>query len=605
MGIRRHARCALLQYKREDSGNVTIFSIFMLVLILMITGASVDVMRFEATRTEMQSAMDRAVLAAADLDQKQAPDAVVHDYLHKLGLENFAATVQTDQTLNHRVVTASGSVDLDSFFLHMSGFDQLTAPALSSAEETISNVEISLVLDVSGSMRENSRMDKMRPAAQDFVRKVMAEETHGITTLNLVPFAGQVNPGDILFDYFRGERPTIPDEPDSGTEEEPVVEERGDHFEPWAQAISNIVFYFDIDGDDIYDRAHKIEGFPEGAPRDADDLVGGAVAFMMAEDDLLYDPDQFLGASIKGGTQNTRYFQVKGDQNGNQSDLGPTKNKGKVPGWTYSYGAVDFSYWDQFYTPPSSSDAGDTTTEEPQNVNMPSSCVEIYDAEFATTDMPLSDDYVPHFNYWPYDETVMDWGWCPGEDTAVQYYSADRASLVDFIADMRMHDGTGLQYGMKYGLALLDPNNRDEVSHLIQNGIVDARFEGRPIDWNDQETEKYVVLMTDGETTEQYRPTDPTNPMNGDVALSEQGLSSYYALTSQSASQENLQRQCDLAKSLGVTVFTIAFETGEAATNDMRACASSESHFFHVQGSEIANAFDTVARQINNLRLIQ
>jgi hypothetical protein len=37
----------------------------------------------------------------------------------------------------------------------------------------------------------------------------------------------------------------------------------------------------------------------------------------------------------------------------------------------------------------------------------------------------------------------------------------------------------------------------------------------------------------------------------------------------------------------------------------MKACASSESHFFHVQGAEIFDAFDSIARQINNLRLIQ
>jgi hypothetical protein len=44
-------------------------------------------------------------------------------------------------------------------------------------------------------------------------------------------------------------------------------------------------------------------------------------------------------------------------------------------------------------------------------------------------------------------------------------------------------------------------------------------------------------------------------------------------------------------------------------TNDsadvMRDCASTPSHFFRVEGIEIAAAFEAIARQINQLRLTQ
>lgn len=637
---------------REEEGNTTVFSVFMLVLIIGITGASVDIMRFEAVRTTMQTTMDRAVLAAADLDQKQVPEDVVMDYMTKAGLGDALANVTSNGGLNFRTVEASGKTDMATLFLAMSGIDVLTAPALSIAEEKIANVEISLVLDISGSMRNNNRMNNMRPAAQAFVRKVMSDETNGVTTLNLVPFAGSVNPGDILFDYFRGERPKLnenngwgngdQDAPGGslctnnaenydegqtdpsctdGSDDTTTVENDpipGGKFTPWEQAISNIVWYFDTDDDGIYDVAHKIEGFPDSASRDADDFLG-AVPFLIANDSDLTNKDQFLGASIKGGRQKDLYFQVKGDQNGPEADLGPTKNKGKIPGNTYYYSQVDFAHWNPLYQQPSTgtepAEDPDYQSDDPsvppgqqkkqQNVNMPSSCIEIYANEFDTTEMPLSDDYIPHFNYWPYDQEVMDWGWCPGEDTAVQYYSADRDHLVEFIGDMRMHDGTGLQYGMKYALALLDPENRDELSHLIANGLVDPSFEGRPINWFDQETEKYVVLMTDGETTEQYRPNDPKAPINGEVDLQTQGSGSYYMMSPKSTNVSNLMKQCTLAKQLGVTVFTIAFETNDAGAEDMRQCASSDSHFFRVRGAEISDAFDTVARQINNLRLIQ
>ncbi|WP_375260005.1 pilus assembly protein TadG-related protein [Citreimonas sp.] len=579
------------RFAASEDGSVTLFSALFIVLILVITGAAVDIMRQEAVRAQMQGIADRAVLAAADLDQLQDPETVVNDYMTKAGISETLASVTVDRSLNHRVVSAHSETDLNTFFLRMSGYDTLDVVARSTAEERISNVEISLVLDISGSMRFNNRIAHMRPAAQNFVSKVLDEDSNGVTTLNVVPFAGHVNPGEVLFEYFRGDRPTLPPA-------ETETEEVADFFEPWAQAISNVVFYFDLDGDNRFDRAHKIEGFPETAPRDVDEFLSGAVGFFMAYDNDLNDSAQFLGASIKGGTQSTRYFQVKGDENGPGSDLGPTNNRGRIPGWTLDYDWIDFDSYTANYTPPA-------PAPEPQQVNMPSSCIEIEAHEFATTEMPTSTDFVPLFHYWETDTETMDWGWCPQEDTAIHYYSSDREGLLDFLETMRMHDGTGLHIGAKYGLALLDPANRDEVRHLIANGLVDPSFDGRPIDWNDPETEKYMVIMTDGETTEQFRPNDPSAAINGEVELSRQSGAPYYTLTSKSANVGYLQQQCALAKARGVQVFTIAFETNDAAANDMRACASSESHFFRANGQQIYDAFDTVARQINNLRLVE
>ncbi|SHG79696.1 Tad domain-containing protein [Marivita hallyeonensis] len=637
--------------KRED-GNVTVFSIFMGVLILVITGASVDLMRLESTRVALQSTMDRAVIAAADLDQTQDPSTVVEDYLNKASMSGALNGVSVETALNARTVSANGSTDLDTFFMRMSGWDTLTAPALSTADERIANVEISLVLDISGSMRHNERMTRMKPAAQDFVRKVMSDESSGVTTLNLVPFAGHVNPGDTLFDFFRGERPKLKkgnngwgngdqDAPGGSlcnnnaenADEALLSPECGNapvgadaaatiplvttFFPEWPNAIETVMFYFDTDEDDVYNRAHKVTNIPVNAPRDADHFFRGLVAYLMAQDSELSSPGQFLGMSIEGGwAKDTKYFQVKGDQNMEDSDIGPSKHKGKFPGNTYDYAGVDIVHWTDSYVSPNielvaaeggANTSADTTTgaDSDQNINMPSSCVEIYDNEFMTTAMPLSDDYVPHFMFWEIDREVMQWGWCPGEDATIQYYSADRQFLVDYIGDMPMYDGTGLPYGMKYALALLDPGNRDEVSFLITEGLVDSRFEGRPIDWNDTETEKYIVLMTDGQTTDQYRPNDPKAAINSEVELNNQGSGTYHNFSVKSNNISNLLAQCELAKELGVTVFTIAFETNASATNDMKACASSVSHFFHVQGEEISDAFDMVARQINNLRLIQ
>ncbi len=584
-------RTTWIEKLKNEDGNVTVFSVFMILIILMLSGAAVDVMRYESIRVKLQHTMDRAVLAAADLDQEQDPATVVTNYAESIGAGETLTGVVVSEGLNSRIVTATAKTTMQTLFMRLSGVPDMVAPALSTAEEKISNVEISVVFDISGSMRFNGRIDRAKPAAQNFVSKVLTENSNGITTLNFVPFAGHVNPGDILFDYFRGERPTEP------LPEEEVVET--DYFPVWEQAISNIVMYFDTDGDDIYDVAHKIEDFPENASRDVDDFYAGAVAYAIAQDLDLTSADQFLGISIKGGTRDTRYFQVKGDSNGPDSDLGPTSNRGKIPGDTYSYGQIDYEHWATSYEAPV---AQGTVI----NINMPSSCIEIYSDEFNTSNLPASEDFVPHFQYWQIDEETMDWGWCPEDDSAIQYYSSDAATLNSFIDGLRLHDGTGLQYGVKYALALLDPATRDAVGHLIGAGLVDPSYAGRPIAWNDAETEKYIVVLTDGQTSTQFRPNDPTAPVNGETELSLQdGDATSYVFSSSGSSGSDLLAQCELAKSLGVTVFTIAFETDASATADMAECASSDSHTFHVQGDEVFDTFDMIARQINNLRLTQ
>lgn len=188
------------QFVQDQNGNVTVFSVLMILLVLTVSGAAVDIMRFEATRATLQTTLDRAVLAAADLDQDQDPHDVVVDYLTKVGVEKVLSGITVDQGMNYRTVTAWGEADLSTYFLRMSGIDTLTPPALSVAEEKISNVEISLVLDVSGSMGSNSRIVNLRTAAKQFVDTVVQpyEEGSGLTTVSIVPYNATVNLGPML-----------------------------------------------------------------------------------------------------------------------------------------------------------------------------------------------------------------------------------------------------------------------------------------------------------------------------------------------------------------------------------------------------------------------
>ena len=70
-------------------------------------------------------------------------------------------------------------------------------------------------------------------------------------------------------------------------------------------------------------------------------------------------------------------------------------------------------------------------------------------------------------------------------------------------------------------------------------------------------------------------------------------------------SQKNTRMSdvCDAAKNNEIVVFTIGFEVTTSSAQVMQDCASSESHFYRVEGVEISDAFNAIAQTIQRLKL--
>ncbi|HBQ35722.1 MAG TPA: hypothetical protein DD729_02600, partial [Rhodobacteraceae bacterium] len=62
---------------------------------------------------------------------------------------------------------------------------------------------------------------------------------------------------------------------------------------------------------------------------------------------------------------------------------------------------------------------------------------------------------------------------------------------------------------------------------------------------------------------------------------------------------------CTAAKNNDVTMYTIGFEVEDDNAAKLMSCASTDAHFYRVEGVEISEAFAAIASQINNLRLIK
>ncbi len=200
--IRSRANRFGRKFARDEDGALLVFGVYVFLLILMVGGIGIDMMRFERDRSELQYTLDRAVLAAADLDQVLEPEAVVQDYMDKAGLSQYLTSVTVDQGIAFRDVIATAEAEVTTQFMHMGGIDALDAPAASRAEERIGSVEISLILDVSGSMNSNSRLVNLKIAAKDFVDQMFDNTEEDKLSISIIPYATQVSLPQEMFNEF-------------------------------------------------------------------------------------------------------------------------------------------------------------------------------------------------------------------------------------------------------------------------------------------------------------------------------------------------------------------------------------------------------------------
>ncbi|SDK31387.1 pilus assembly protein TadG-related protein [Aliiruegeria lutimaris] len=197
---------SLRRFTREEDGGLIIFTLFILICMLLAIGMAIDTVRTEFTRIKMQNVTDAAVLAAADLDQTLDPKSVVEDHLRRAGLNPDDVQITVTQGIDSRQVSAVTNYDVPTMFMNMVGIKDLSAPAAGTAMESVSELEIALVLDNSGSMASNSnyRMNLLKPAAKNFVEQVLDNDSSdGKVAISIIPFATQVTAGAGLLSQYK------------------------------------------------------------------------------------------------------------------------------------------------------------------------------------------------------------------------------------------------------------------------------------------------------------------------------------------------------------------------------------------------------------------
>jgi hypothetical protein len=196
----------LSNFKTSENGNVATFCVLLFTLMVMCGGLAVDLMRFEHTRTALQQTLDRCTLASAALRQTLSPEAVCRDYVEKADLTTYLNSITVSENDGTRSVRAQASGHLDNIFAPLIGYETFPVAAWSGATQSITNIEIVLVLDVSGSM-SGAKIANLKTAAASFVDKVTANNQDERVSIAIVPYNAQVNMPDHLIAKYNAVGP--------------------------------------------------------------------------------------------------------------------------------------------------------------------------------------------------------------------------------------------------------------------------------------------------------------------------------------------------------------------------------------------------------------
>ncbi len=196
-------------FRREEGGAMVVFGLTIFVMMLWAGGMAIDFMRFEHDRARVQYTLDRAALAAAALkgpiDEEGEPidcEDVALDYFNKAGLDTTAVNVVGNCSLLTKTVQISARTEVKSLFLNMLGISQMVASGTSTAEESTQDVEISLVLDISGSMGQldnsgtQTKLAALKDAANEFLEALLTLDNADRVSINIIPYNMQVNAGE-------------------------------------------------------------------------------------------------------------------------------------------------------------------------------------------------------------------------------------------------------------------------------------------------------------------------------------------------------------------------------------------------------------------------
>jgi Flp pilus assembly protein TadG len=611
--------CGLSAFVRrlagDARGNVAmLFGLTVPVLVLMTVGG-IDIHRASTVRVNLQDALDAAALAAA-----RSPHTANAD-LQRVGLASLRANLKAYPEITLReadtsfvlnsddVVIASSKVDVKTLVANIvlppyGKFmdDYLPVGAHSEVDRSSRNIEVAMVLDLSGSM-SGQKLTDLKNAARDLVDLIVQPvQTPYYSRVALVPWSHSVNPGSYLTSVrgpvtgstaitgavinLTGTQRTIT----AATKARPVVISAAGHGFAnndvvWVSGVSGMTQLnnkaylvrnrttdtfelYTLSGSRVDGRSYSTHSGNTGRVQKCQDndcsITITSAGHGLSNNDYVYI------TGVSGMTQINDQTHLVGNATANSytidlvsSSLSPYTSGGLS--WCAQPGCTYYAFENE---------------NEDLATHRISNCVtERTGAQAYTDAAPAAGARVGR--HYP---SIS--GSCLG--STIEPLSSSISGIKADIDAFSVSGSTAGQIGIAWGWYMVSPNF----------GSLWPASAGAA--YNTAETLKAVIIMTDGEFNAPYCNGVTARGYNASSAASNNCDPDNGEPYAQS------RALCDAMKAQGVVVYTVGFQisAGGGAERLLQYCASTAGGFHNAgSGNELSEAFNAIGRDITQLRI--
>ncbi len=613
----------------DQRGNAMMLTAAAIVPVIGIVGSAVDIGRAYMTQLRLQQACDAGVLAgrramagALYTDPAKAEANKMFNFNFPDGNFGSHAVSFSSWGVGSSDVAGRATAILPSALMYIFGKDQFDLAANCTAKLEISNVDVMMVLDVTGSMArkadeddDDTKIEALHKAAVDFFDTLTnADVGDGRIRFGVVPYSSSVNVGQILIaknpDWLADEV-TLP----SRTPKTKIVYTQTDFDE------TDIV---DTPNPDVFDKdLGKCKG---GLPTDTTPQPGEPNAnlteqYVDADGNRIstydvertysyYKYNQFTNssgkcregrwvASFKRTSKTkvtetpTKIFDGKYTYDNRSFDTRPLKAGSTIQSDTGDKAALVTTSWGgciiERATVPfaanetAPSDALDMDIDSAPRIGDVDTQWKLFLPDVAY-DRGQETPFTSSSDYKNFAEKGNDYAACPAAAMKLETMTkADHDRFAAYINTLQPKGYTYHDAGMAWGARLLSPSGL----FADENGP----YNGRPVS-------RHVVFMTDG---------DMMTPRSN---LSHQGQESSMPRIGATSDNDAIARHnnrfvqlCRAARQRAITIWVVSFGVGSNA--NLNSCASSGQAFEASNASQLNDQFQAIARQISKLRLSQ
>ncbi|HQS69785.1 MAG: hypothetical protein B7Y36_06890 [Novosphingobium sp. 28-62-57] len=161
----------------------------------------------------------------------------------------------------------------------------------------------------------------------------------------------------------------------------------------------------------------------------------------------------------------------------------------------------------------------------------------------------------------------------------------DRSSYFAYADALVAEGATYHDIGLVWGARLLSPH-----------GIWSDNVLERPL--NGGEVSRHLIFMTDGEMAANYSIQSSWGVEYHDRRVTDNGFS-----RDTQRHNSRFLALCEAVKAKGIRLWVIAFAAG--MTTELSTCASTDSAFLAANASQLDEAFQNIAKQVGELRVVQ